>query len=89
MEFGEWEVDELVWEATANDGEVQKSLPVRHVHELNDAALETADEAEIDDIPGLNKLWDVRDQEGLLHVDAMSGFNILSRLSMLWTVWHR
>ena len=32
MEFGDWEVDDDVWNATAEVGEVQESMPMRRAH---------------------------------------------------------
>ena len=41
MEFGEWEVDDDIWEKEAKDGDVQDSLPMRRAREARAAALLT------------------------------------------------
>ena len=84
--IGGWEVDDSICEKTAEEGQVQKSLLARHEHNQAAAAHTLATQAMDDDMPGL---WDVGEQEGLILVDTMHGFNILSRLSMLLTVQHR
>ena len=48
MEFGEWDVDDLVWQAMAEDVEVQVSLPVRRACKLSAAAPESTNEVEVD-----------------------------------------
>ena len=50
MEFGEWEVDDSIFEKTSGAGQVQDSLPMRRDRDQRAAAaLEEADE----DMPGL------------------------------------
>ena len=80
MEFGEWEVDDSVWEKEAEEGEVQDSLPMRR-ERLATAAGEDGTDAMAP--------VSVEEEEILLLVDAANGFNQLSRLGMLWTVRHR
>ena len=91
MEFGEWEVDDSIWEKTAEYGQVQDSLPMRQ--ERNEREVDIvagADEADVEDMTGLRRPGPrtARAQDGLLLVDAMNGFYMLSRLSMLWMVRH-
>jgi hypothetical protein len=83
MEFGEWEVDDSIWEKEAEDGEVQDSLPMRLEREQVANTILTQESQEED---GMD---DATTEEILLQVDAANGFNSLSRLGMLWTVRHR
>ena len=89
MEFGEWEVDDSIWEKPAEDGQVQDSLPMRREREEREAT--DTDEADGDDMPALRRPGPrtAGAQEGSLLVGAMNGFNMLSGLTMLWTVRHR
>ena len=41
MEFGEWEVDDEVWEETAEKGEIQETVRMRQAHMVTDAATAT------------------------------------------------
>ena len=38
MEFGDWEVDDSIWEQEAENGEVQESLPERREKEGEEAS---------------------------------------------------
>ena len=80
MEFGEWEINDSVWDVTAAEGEIEYSPSVRRACELAAAAPVHTTKAVVDNRSGL---WNAGYQEGLLLVDAMNGFNMLSRLSIL------
>ena len=54
MEFGEWEVDDSIWEKPAEEGQVQDSLTMRREHEEREAATTAlAGDADDEDMPGL------------------------------------
>ena len=94
MEFGEWEVDDDIWEKEAKDGDVQDSLPMRRARKARAAAILTQEGQEDGMVESLEGTKEGESgspsvDEILLLVDATNGFNMLSRLSMLWTVRHR
>ena len=86
MEFGEWEVDDAIWEMEAEDGEVQEDLPTRRAR----LATEDGTEDGPDDGNSMEEgnAEELDDEDILLLVDADNGFNNLARMSMLWTVRH-
>ena len=92
MAFGDWEVNDDVWEKIGEEGEVQESLPARRAREAAVVGLLTQEDSEVaeswEDIEEEEEL-ETSDGEVLLLVDAANGFNNLSRLSMLWTLKHR
>ena len=87
MEFGEWEVDDSIWEEEAEDGEVQESLPIRQERERLANAILAQEESQEGHFQ--EELDDLSTEEILLLVDAANGFNSLSTMGMLWTVRHR
>ena len=95
MEFGNWEVDDIVWDATAEEGEVQESMPMRRAHLAvsRDTAVENLFGAIDGDTAGVDveppRAVGPFAEDVLLLVDAANGFNNLSRYGMLWTVRHR
>jgi hypothetical protein len=94
MKFGEWEVDDTIWLKTAEEGEVQDSLPVRQAREARAAMHATilATQTVVEEMEGDDREDDLEgasDEDILLLVDAANGFNNLSRLGMLWTLKHR
>ena len=88
MEFGEWEVDDYVFDESAEEGEVQESLPLRRTQlQLANATHPPA--ADDDVVDGVGDGVADYAKEVLLLVDAGNGFNNLSRYGMLWTVRYR
>ena len=80
MEFGDWEVDDAIWDSITEEGEVQEFLPKRRAREAREVALAN--------IPAREALGLVRTstsgdgleetrQDVLLLVDAENGFNNL------------
>ena len=85
MEFGEWEVDDSIWEQMAEGGEIQDSLPMRREREARTNLASTREQQDEEEMAAVETA-EATEQEILLLVDAANGFNMLSRLGMLWTV---
>ncbi|KAL7523721.1 hypothetical protein ACHAWF_002319 [Thalassiosira exigua] len=81
LEFGEWEVDD----------EMQESLPERRAREALATRMQALEEQveELGEGEELPPELAAALEETLFLVDTTNGFNLLSRLGMLWTVWHR
>ncbi|KAL7519332.1 hypothetical protein ACHAWF_000232, partial [Thalassiosira exigua] len=91
LEFGEWEVAVEVWEKEVEKGKMQESLLERRAGEALAARMQALEEQ----VEGLGEGEELSPElvaaleDILFLVDATNGFNLLSRLGMLWTVWHR
>ncbi|KAL7523303.1 hypothetical protein ACHAWF_000465, partial [Thalassiosira exigua] len=91
LEFGEWEVNDEVWEKDAEEGEMQVSLPERRAREVMAAWMQALDE-QVEELGEGEELLPelVVALEGiLLLIDATNGFNMLICMGMLGTVRHR
>jgi hypothetical protein len=98
MEFSEWGVNGNIFEKQVTLPEKQWLQQERATLETTRKLVEDAEEEAMDTQLGSEEVEMseevckvVREEdleEVLLHIDAMDGFNILSRLGMLWTVRH-
>ncbi|KAL7531461.1 hypothetical protein ACHAWF_003777, partial [Thalassiosira exigua] len=83
LEFGEWEVDDDIWEKEAEEGEVQDSLPTRREREAMAAELLTQEEAETSsgEMEEVEAAAASQGREGkvLFLVDTTNGFNMHKR----------
>ena len=72
----------------AEGGEIQDLLPMRREREARANLVLTQEEQDEEEMAAAETA-EATEQEILLLVDAANGFNMLSRLGMLWTVRHR
>jgi hypothetical protein len=87
LEFGDWEIDNDIWEREAEREEVQELLIQRQAKEIEEALgdILLTQEDILEEVQ-----WTQEKKEGvLLLIDAANGVNMLSCLGMLWTVRHR